>query len=380
MLCAVYSSGQYNRIGVFMDRTKLRDILAGTVTVLYMALLVVFVKDVGEAVLRSLRVCFEVMIPSLYAFMVASGFVVSSGLYAVLSKPFSWISRYVFRIPPKYFSVFLIGSVGGYPIGAKLLSELYDEKKIDRGTAEQMLSYCYLAGPAFICGAAGVKLFSSVKAGMIIFGAIIGANLVIAVISGLSRDIPPREKTSVKLELTFDKLIGSVYGGAKGMFSICAVIVFFSSIICILEKCGMISLAARKLSGITGMRQSDVSAAVKSVIEISNISSLTKNDYSLIPLSAALLSFGGLCVLMQVNGFLRGKLSAKRFYIFRIFAIFISYFLCKLYMVLFNVRYIPAVVSSAVEVRHNSPIPTLFLLIMTILLLSNIYMEKKKKV
>ena len=54
-------------------RSKFGNFIAGVLTVFYMVLLVVFVGDVGEAVLKSLRVCFEVMIPSLYAFMIASG-------------------------------------------------------------------------------------------------------------------------------------------------------------------------------------------------------------------------------------------------------------------------------------------------------------------
>ncbi|MDE6763537.1 MAG: hypothetical protein K2J73_07645 [Oscillospiraceae bacterium] len=361
-------------------RSRLKNLLIGTLSVLYMVLLIVFVRDIGEAVSNSLKVCFEVIIPSLYAFMIASGFVVSSNLYIVLSKPFGFVSRYIFRIPPEYFSVFLIGSIGGYPVGAKLMSELYGEGKIDKDTAEQMLSYCYLAGPAFICSIAGVRLFSSVKVGMIIFAAIISANLLMAVISGFGRPIPKKRVITAKLGLSSENLIRSVSNGAKGMFSICAVIVFFSTIICILEKSGVLTFISRSLADVTGMKYSDASAAVRSIIEISNISSLSHGNYRLIPLTASLLSFGGLCVLMQVNGFLQGKLSAKRFYFFRILATIISYLLCKLYVEVFDPNFVPTIAPAGAAVRQNSPIPTLFLLIMTNLLLSNISIEKKKKV
>lgn len=361
-------------------KSRLKNLVIGTVTVLYMVLLIVFVKDIGEAVSNSLKVCFEVIIPSLYAFMTASGFVVSSNLYIVLSKPFGAVSRYIFRIPPEYFSVFLIGSVGGYPVGAKLLSELYGEGKIDKETAEQMLPYCYLAGPAFICSIAGIRLFSSVKIGMIIFAAIISANLIIAVICGLGRPVPTQKRIAAKLDLSPENLIRSVGGGAKGMFSICAIIVFFSTVICILDKSRILTYISQGIADVTGMKYSDAAAAVRSVIEISNISSLSCGDYSLIPLTASLLSFGGLCVLMQVNGFLQGRLSSKRFYFFRILATVISYLLCKLYVEVFDPNIVPTIASAGAAVRQNSPIPTLFLLIMTILLLSNISIEKKKKV
>lgn len=348
--------------------------------VLYAFFLIAFVKDVCEAVLNSLKVCMEVIIPSLYAFMVISGFIVSSNIYAVLSKPFGLISRYVFRIPEEYFSVFLIGSVGGYPVGARLLADMADEGKISKEDAEHMLSYCYLAGPAFICSIAGVRLFSSVKVGMIIFAAVVGANIIIAVLTGLGRKVPPKSRKKAALDVSFDCLIKSVYSGAKGMFSICAVIVFFSSIICILDKLGAINYAAGIISKLSGLNFSDSTAAVRSVIEISNISGLTPNNYELIPLAAALLSFGGVCVLMQVSGFVGNKLSTKRFCLYRIIATIISYFLCKMLIVIFNAEAIYVIAPKGLAHRQNSLIPVLFLLIMTILLLSNIFIEKKKEI
>lgn len=359
--------------------TKIRNIIVGVAIVIYTILLVIFVKDVSAAVLNSLKVCIETIIPSLYAFMIISEFIISSNLYKILSKPFSLISRYVFRIPEQFFSIFLIGSIGGYPIGAKLLTGMYKENKIDKETAEHMINYCYLAGPAFICSIAGIKIFSSLKAGIIIFTSIICANILIAFISGMKRSIPPKSKYSIKLELSFSKLIQSIYDGAKGMFSICTIIIFFSSFICIAEKTGIISFAAKLISDYTNLNYINSIAAVKSFIEISNITLLETNNYNLIPLAASLLSFGGLCVLMQIEGITANKILIKHFYLYRIMSMFLSYLLCKLLSEFLNVNYVSVLAPAGIIIRQNSPIPTIFLLIMTILLLSNISMAKSKK-
>ena len=359
---------------------KIKNYIAGALAVLYAFFLIVFVKDVSAAVLNSVKVCLEVMIPSLYAFIVISGFIVSSGLYAVLSKPFGLIARYVFRIPQEYFSVFLIGSVGGYPVGVQLLSGMVKENKMDKDTASHMLAYCYLAGPAFICGIAGVRLFSDAKIGMLIFGAIISANLIVAFLTGLGRPVPPKSYEKVKLDMSFDRLLKSISSGAAGMFSICGIIVFFSSIICILDRLNIIRYAVGLVEKVMGLTYADSIAAVKSFIEISNISSLTPGNYELIPLTAALLSFGGLCVLMQIQGFASGALSTKRFYFCRIISMFISYFLCKILIVTSNINLVYVTAPAGVAPRQNSPIPVIFLLIMTILLLSDISMAKNKKV
>ncbi len=356
----------------------MKKFTAGALALFYAFFLVVFVKDVGTAVADSVKICLEVMIPSLYAFMVISGFIVSSGIYSVLSRPFGIISRYVFRIPEEYFSVFLIGSIGGYPVGAKLLAELYKSGGIDKKTAESMLSYCYLAGPAFICSIAGVRLFGSVKAGLIIFASVFLANVILGFIKGLGREIPPRYSGKAKLNISMECLIDSIYSGAKGMLSICAVIVFFSSIICILDKLNIIKYIANILSEFTDLNFPDSIASVRAFIEISNINLLTAGNIGLMPLAAALLSFGGICVTIQTKGFVTGVLSTKCFYFNRLIAAIISYFLCKIFIVALNFDNV--LVSSQVVYasRQNSLIPSIFLLIMTILLLLNFSIEKRK--
>ena len=356
---------------------SIKNYILGAAAILYAFFLVAFVKDVSEAVAASVKVCLEVMIPSLYAFMVISGFIVSSGFYAVLGKPFGVISRYIFKIPEEYFSVFIIGSIGGYPVGAKLLAELYKEGRIERDTAETMLPYCYLAGPAFICSIAGVKLFASVKIGLIIFASAFCANIILGFMRGIGKTVPPRSESKVKLDISMECFINSIVSGAKGMFSICAVIVFFSSIICILDKLNIIKCLAGILSKFTYLSYSDSIASIRSFIEISNITLLTERDLKLVPLAAALLSFGGICVTIQTKGFVSGELSTKCFYLRRIIASIISYFLCKIFIIIFNAE---AVYTSA-EIyiyRQNSPIPSVFLLIMTILLLLNISIAKRK--
>lgn len=350
---------------------------AAVSAVLYAFFLIFYLKDVCAAVMQSLKVCMEVIIPSLYAFMVVSGFIVSSGVYALLSKPFGLIARYVFRIPEEYFSIFLIGSVGGYPVGARLLADMTASGRMSRADGERMLSYCYLAGPAFICGSAGITLFSDVKTGMLIFLSILSANVIIAVISGFGRPVPRKSRTPVRLNISAECLIKSIYDGAKGMFSICAVIVFFSSIICILDKLGFIRFAAAALSKLSALSYEDSTAAVKTFIEISNITTFGKNNFDLVPLAAALLSFGGLCVIMQTEGFVVRKLSTKRFYFGRLSAMPLSYFLCKILTEAFSVKTISVIAPEGLAYRQNSLIPVIFLLIMTILLLLNISIEKR---
>ena len=127
--------------GIYMKKTA-HIALVTAAALVYAAALIYYSDEVLESAVNSVRVCLVTIIPSLYAFMVISGFIISSGIYRYISRPFGAIARYIFRIPADFFSIFLLSSAAGYPVGAKLTSDLYLSGSSDRETAERMLGFC----------------------------------------------------------------------------------------------------------------------------------------------------------------------------------------------------------------------------------------------
>jgi len=203
----------------------MKKVISSTIiflTIIYLFLLIIFSREISVYVLNSIKNCITVIIPSLYIFMITSDFIITSNIYVLFAKPFSFISRFIFKIPEQYFPIYIISNIGGYPVGAKLISDMLKENKIDHTTAENMMTYCYLSGPAFIFGIVGNNIFSDIKIGVLIFISIILSNFVIAAIIGARRNVPVRYDLSLKLELTVDKFILSVYSGGKSIFNICS--------------------------------------------------------------------------------------------------------------------------------------------------------------
>ncbi|MCL2054208.1 MAG: hypothetical protein FWG90_07205 [Oscillospiraceae bacterium] len=352
-----------------MKSTKAAIITIAAVT--YSVLLIMFTEIVGDSVRNAVALCLTTVIPALFAFMVLCEFLISSGLYKALRRPFAGFSRYVFRIEPELFPVFLLSSVAGYPIGAKLLDKLYRKKSIDKKTAEDMLCYCYLGGPAFICGVAGANLFGGIIYGLIIFFSIFLSNIIIGFALGLGRKVPHKRKldnAALKEEIgsedMFSVFTSSVILGARSVFAICAMIVFFSSVTAILEGLGVFSFLS-----------ADSRAIAKSMIEISNIKELTAGNLKLLPIAASLLSFGGICVITQIKSFLHKSLSMKNFYFSRFASILSSYLCSKIVMNIVLKQEAVQTLNTASGVsagsRYVSPLPAVFLLIMTVMLLSN---------
>lgn len=362
-----------------MIKKRLSVFFGASFVLLYGFCLIYYAKDIGTYVVNSVQTCVNVIIPSLYCFIVLLGVIVSSGLYRVIGIAFSAVSRYIFRLREDLFPVFLISSAAGYPVGAKMISELYECGKIDNKEAERLLGFCYMGGPAFFCGTVGIKLYSSVRVGMIIFFCVFISNIIAAIISGLGKPVPPRDNSSVSVSFTLNGLIDSVAKGGRSIFLICTMIIFFSSFTAILDASGVLPSVARILSDISGVAPNDSAVIIKSVLDISNISSLTPMKYELLPICASLLSLGGLCVVTQVKSIIDKRILTNYFYLGRLLTFILTYFLCKIYIILVGLsNFMQVFATIELGVRQSSPMPSLFLLIMTILLLSNNLCSKIK--
>jgi hypothetical protein len=342
----------------------------GALVLVYAVMLIYFSKEVSDAAVKAIAVCIRTIIPSLFAFMVISEFIVTSGLYSVISKPFSFAAKHIFHIKPELFSIFLISSVAGYPVGAKMLTKLYTEELTDEKTASEMLGICYMGGPAFFCGTAGIAVYSDVKIGLMLFLCVFLANLTVALLSGLKREVPATNGngSTPALHFSLTDFVGSINSGGAALLKICAAIIFFSTFTAIADRTGIIAAVSSVLSGISGLSESDCTAILKSILEIS------------MPVIAALLSFGGLCVILQTEGIIESKISTNNFYLCRIIAMILSYLYCKILIHMMNITEIVQTSTQTAEAfSQNSPIPSLFLLIMTILLLSKNFIAKSEK-
>ena len=96
---------------------------------------------------------------------------------SVLDKPF----KKFYNTPNGSFLIFFLSVISGYPMGAKLISNMYENKYIDNDDASTMLSFCSISGPMFMIGTVGVSIFHSYKAGLIIMI----ANLLASIFNGL---------------------------------------------------------------------------------------------------------------------------------------------------------------------------------------------------
>ena len=117
-------------------------------------------ETASAAVRQGLMLCARSVIPSLFPFFVVVSFAVGCGFFAALRR----------LGLPVGAAVFLVGIVGGYPVGARTVGELYRGGGLARERAETLLTFCNNAGPSFIFAIAGVGVFGSQKIGLALYG------------------------------------------------------------------------------------------------------------------------------------------------------------------------------------------------------------------
>lgn len=263
-----------------------------------MALLLLCSADAAQAVRDALALCVQSVIPALFPFFVVSSLFIDLGCAAVLGRSLAPIMRRLFGVSGAGGTAFLLGIIGGYPVGGRTAGELYRSGQCEREECERLLAFCNNAGPSFILGIAGLGCFGSVRVGAWLYLIHVGAAVMVGLLfRSTSRQMGRPEKTETPRWA--DALIEAVRGGAMSMVNICAFVVFFLVIL-------------RLFSRFTGIQH----GAILGIIEMTNGILRLANDRRGFIWAAGLLGWGGLSVHCQTAAVLSGSgLSLKRYFI-----------------------------------------------------------------
>lgn len=271
---------------ILVDNYRLKAILRFSGVAAFMAAFFFNPQRMIDGAGKGLNICTTVIIPSLFPFMVVSDFVIRSGLAEVMSRLLDPITRFLFRIPGSAGCAVIMSMLGGYPVGAKMTAQLLESGSISRNQAKRMMLFCINAGPAFVIGTVGTVIFSSRRAGVILFSSMILASLMIGVFSRFFDEdaIALKAKTP---EIKSGILPTSVMQGVRSMVFLCAWVMLFCCVGSFAESLpydiyGRLAL----ISEVTG---GCISASLKYPVSI----------------QALIMGWGGLCVHCQLIPYLR---------------------------------------------------------------------------
>ncbi len=141
--------------------------LTGITAAVMMILLILDSKTAFTSTQDGIQMCIKTVIPSLFPFLILSGIITSvlSGGKAIFLHPLGKLCG----IPAGSETLLLMGLLGGYPVGAQCIFQAYQSGRLEKTEAERMLGFCNNAGPAFIFGIT-ISVFGSPLTGWILWG------------------------------------------------------------------------------------------------------------------------------------------------------------------------------------------------------------------
>lgn len=275
---------------------------------------------------NGVELCLNVIVPSLFPFFVLSTLCVELGLIQGLGRLTEKFMYPLFRVGGNCSGAFLLGILGGYPVGAKTAIALYEKGQCTRAEAERLLSFCNNSGPAFILGVVGAGIFSSSVAGLWLYGAHVAASILVGIIFRFYGDPSiSRQNTPILAQSSSfaDAFTGSVKSAFASTLNICAFVIFFTVLIRLLFLTGMVTYLGGFLSWLLadlGMKKEMVESILTGLIEMtSGVWSLRDMAASLgsrLCMAAFILGWAGLSVHCQVLSFIGSCGLSTRTYFF----------------------------------------------------------------
>lgn len=250
----------------------------------------------SAAVSEGVSLCLRAVVPSLFLFLCAAELIRRLRLFGRLTRRIGRLLKPL-HLPSTVMPCLLLGAVCGFPVGAREIAAARQERALSAKQATYALSLCSGASPAFLAAFAGDRLFGSAGHGLLIWGISLICSLLIngLLCRRMLADEPTQGHFSPMTEMPplFPTLLASIRAAARTLFSVCALIVFFSSL-------------STVLAGLIPTLSEDLAALLFGLLEMTGGVSLLSVPSPLgAALCAGLTAFGGLSITAQTMLFAR---------------------------------------------------------------------------
>lgn len=269
--------------------------------VLLTAIILTFPSDCLSLALKGLKLWFERMIPTLFPFMVLSGIIIRMQLTGSFVKILKPILGRLFRTGDACLYGMIIGFLCGFPMGAHVAAQLYEQKQISKKEATFLLSFCNNIGPvyfiSFVLPTLTLKASPVFLFGMyglpLLYGLVLRYTLFADKDSQMKPPAPMSGKASISLLQALDE---SVYRSLFSITKLGGYMIFFN-LLFILPF-----LTARLLALSPGEKELFV-GGIGALLEITGGIGILGNKAPYLVL--CLLPFGGLSCIAQTYSMIK---------------------------------------------------------------------------
>ncbi|MCT4544217.1 MAG: hypothetical protein N4A63_11790 [Vallitalea sp.] len=302
------------------------------VNVLLISLLIIILilpQSSMEAAKEGLLLWFNVMIPTLFPFILLSNIIIHSSIISYINYIFTPIMSKLFKLPGVASYAFITGLLSGYPVGAKITADLLTKKSITLSEAQYMLTFCNNASPMFIIGFIATGLLNNSHMGILMLIVIYSATIVTSIIYQIiySKDLSSHKKKSltksINKKISFSLFDDCIMNAITLIVKIGGYIIFFSIILNCLY--------------LIPIKDSIFKTFLLSLIELANGSKILANTQCVssvkFVLLCTLVAFGTFSVHAQTASVLNNtKINVNKYIISKIINAIITFIIALLFI------------------------------------------------
>ncbi len=307
---------------------------------LFLSLILTVGSDYSGAVLDGLKLWLACVVPSLFPYFFITAILSALKITGKATKLFSPLMKRAFRVNGAVSYAFFMSLISGYPVGAKLVSELKINGVLSDAEATRASALCSTSSPMFMLSSVGSIMFNSPAFGLGLFICHILSALCVGVIfSFYKRKNPPTDiEMSIRAQKIDNLLYESAYSSVISCLTVGGLITLFYLFTEILLSLNILSPVISLLSPILGGRVG-ASGMVLGLFECTRgLKELSVGGIGLLtlPIATFICSFGGLSVIMQSVAFLKqGKIKTAPFFLAKVLMAVIGFILGLIYALCF---------------------------------------------
>lgn len=238
---------------------------------------------------------FQIILPTLLPFLILSNLLVYSNSAGLISKIINPLFKKIFSISDESSYAIIIGFLCGYPMGAKVISDLIKSRQISKQEGQYLLSFCNNASPMFIIS---YVITQNLADNSLFLGTLFIIYITPVICSFIFRkcypfDTSPKNTNSnkhSKIHLDFQVIDSSIMNGFETITRIGGYIIIFS----------MLFVFFSKLPNTWFVPTLEIS---NGIIYLVNLSIPFEYIYILV---VTLTSFGGWCAIAQTYSMVQG--------------------------------------------------------------------------
>lgn len=285
-----------------------RNIMIYIFFIFSLIVLLIFPNESISAGKEGLLLWFNVIIPTLFPFMIISYIIIHSPIINVMNKLFTPLFKVLFGVSGVASYVLIMGILSGYPMGAIIINDLVASNRLSKTEGTYLLTFCNNPSPMFIIGFVATSLLNNPKLGLPLLLSIYSGNFITAMLYKKSHPIthtPSHITHKPNLNISFSFLDDCIAQTAKVLLKVGGYIILFSIPIVLLSNLPIQTIGFKFLI---------------STLDLSNGVNLLVHSTCSIHLKYALLSslcaFGSISVVGQTASVIKSSgLSIKKYFI-----------------------------------------------------------------